>query len=453
MTAVPLTCEWRNTQVPHTKGQIKGNRKQTLSPRRLFSLLAYYKWLNSQVITADVPFSDIYSRMQVSETGNSSKFEINFDEHDLEMNAPSDPQILFEFDDIDFSRIEQFLLDNPQIMEEFAIEDMAKSHFTTWKRQSKKLLAREHKNNRLFRKHLNESWRKALVLLEILISTSREKAEEFYNTHHATIAKEDAIVLSLARRLFARAIQISLEIHVLLTHGFADGAEARWRTLYETMVICTFIMRSGYKTAIRYIAHEAVETYKAIQMHSDEHKRNGSIFIPDEELAEIKKRSDEFLGIFGNDFKHDYAWAALALPQIKGNIRFVDLEQFTDYSYLRPVYKDASGTVHASSRSNFDSLASPYNGRSIVISGPSVFGIGEVTRNTAFTILILLENYLSAHQSTQNQLHVSAMYELLNELNEACVRTDRELEIMASSWPEETKSEQDFLSFSVDDLK
>ncbi len=437
----------------HIKRLIRANETPPLSPRQLTSILAYCHWLNTQVIIADVPFSEIYSRMQVEAVENSDAVKLNFDEHGLEMNLPSDPQILFQFGDIDPSRIEQFMRDNPQIMEEFVIEDMGKRLFDAWKRHSKKLLRQEHKVATEFRKHLSRSWQPALTLLEILISTSREKSEEFYNIHHPTVDKSDAVVLGLARRLFARAIQISLEIHLLLSHGFADGAEARWRTLYETMVICTFIMRTGHKTALRYIAHEAVGSYDAIKTHSEVHKKNGSIFISDEELAELKKRNDEVINIFGNDFKYDYAWAASALPQIKGRIKFEHLESFTEYDYLYPLHKDASGNIHSSSRSNYVPLAAPYNDHSIVIAGASVFGIGEVIRNTAFILLIFLENILSAVQSRENEAHVAAMYELLNQLSEKCAKADSELGEMANTWTEDTKSDQDFLSFSIDDLK
>lgn len=424
-----------------------------LSPRQWMSILTYYHWLNAQVITADVSFSEIYSRIQVEATENSDAVSINFDEHGLEMKLPSDPQALFQFDDIPPTEIVQFMHDNPQIMEEFAVEEMGRMIFDAWKRRSKKQLRQEHKDEIRFRKHLNKLWQPALTLLEILISTSREKSEEFYNTYHSTLDKNDAVILGLAHRLFARAIQISLEIHLLLAHGFADGAEARWRTLYETMVICTFIMRTSHKTALRYIAHEAVGSYDAIKTHSEIHKKNGSIFITDEELAELKKRNDEVINIFGNDFKYDYAWAASALPHIKGRIKFEHLESFTEYDYLYPQYKDASGNIHSSSRSNYVPLAAPYNNHSIVIAGASVFGIGEVTRNTAFILLIFLENILSAVQSKENEAHVAAIYELLNHLSENCAKADTELGEMASTWREETKSDEDFLAFSVDDLK
>ncbi len=431
----------------------RGNETPPLSPKQWISILAYYHWLNTQVINVDVCFSEIYSRMQVDITENSDTVSINFDEFGLEVNLPSDPQALFQFDNIPPTEILQFLHDNPQIMEEFAVEEMGKTIFDAWKERSKKLLRQEHKDEVQFRKHLNKLWQPALTLLEILISTSREKSEEFYNTHHSTLDKDKAVVLGLARRLFARAVQISIEIHLLLEHGFADGAEARWRTLYETMVICTFIMRTSYITALRYIAHEAVGSYDAIKTHSEVHEKNGSIFISDEELAELKKRNDEVISIFGNDFKYDYAWAVSALPHIKGRIKFEHLESFTEYDYLYPLHKDASGNIHSSSRSNYVPLAAPYNNHSIVIAGASVFGIGEVIRNTAFVLLIFLENILSAVQSRENEAHVAAMYELLNELSESCAKANIELGQMASTWPEETKSDHDFLSFSIDDLK
>lgn len=48
---------------------------------------------------------------------------------------------------------------------------------------------------------------------------------------------------------------------------------------------------------------------------------------------------------------------------------------------------------------------------------------------------------------------MAAIYELLNHLSENCAKADTELGEMASTWREETKSDEDFLAFSVDDLK
>lgn len=426
----------------------------SISPKQWVAVLVYYRWLTSQVITVDVPFSEIYSRVEVETNESSDRISLNFDEQGLEMNLPSDPQVLFQFDNILPAEVAQFVLDNPQIIEEFVIEELGKTIFASWKQQSKKVLRGEHKEEKWFRKHLNEVWHPALTLLEILISTSGQGqgSEEFYNTYHPTLHKNDAVVLGLVRRLFSKGIQISLEIHLLLSHGFADGAEARWRTLYETMVISRFISLTGHKTALRYIAHEAVGSYDAIKTHNDAHKMNGSVYISDERLAELKKRSDEVISIFGDGFKFDYAWAGSAL-QHKGKIKFEHLESFTGYDYLYPLHKEASGNIHSSSRSTYLPLAAPYNNASLVISGPSVFGLGEIIINTAFTLVCFLENMLSAVQSSENKARVVAMYELLNQLSENCAEAERKLVEMASTWPEEINSDQDTLSFSIDELK
>lgn len=421
--------------------------------KRSTAVRAYYHWLNLQIITTEVSFSEVYSRIQVVARDNDNIIDISFDEINLKMNLPSDLQVLGQFDNISSTEIENFILKNPQIKEIFEIEEMGKSLFDAWKQVSEKLLRNEHKNEKKFLKHLNELWQPALTLLEILISTSREKCEEFYDTNYETFDQNNVITLDLVHRLFARAIQVSLEIHLLLSHGFADGAEARWRTLYETMVICRFITLTGYKTAIRFILHEAVGSYDAIRTHNEVHKTNDSFFISDEELAEFKKRYDEIISVFGKEFKSDYGWASSALPDNKRRVKFEDLERFTGYEYLYPLYKDASGTIHSSSRSNYVSLAAPYNNHSMVVSGASVFGIGEVIKSTAFTLAVFLNNILSAVQTIENKAHIEAVYVLMDELNECCLKVDKVLKEMASTWPEEAKPDQTFFSFSMDDLK
>jgi len=50
-------------------------------------------------------------------------------------------------------------------------------------------------------------------------------------------------------RLYGRACQIGRKIELLLSNGFADGAEARWRTLHELTVVACFIYKHGEETA------------------------------------------------------------------------------------------------------------------------------------------------------------------------------------------------------------
>lgn len=52
--------------------------------------------------------------------------------------------------------------------------------------------------------------------------------------------------------LHGRAMQMFLEIYTLAINGFADGAYARWRSLFEIDVVAAFILKNGEETAKAY---------------------------------------------------------------------------------------------------------------------------------------------------------------------------------------------------------
>ena len=66
-------------------------------------------------------------------------------------------------------------------------------------------------------------------------------------------------------RLHARGIQISKEILVLFRNGYADGAFARWRTLYELSIVGLFISKHGNQIAKQYKDYASVETFKELE--------------------------------------------------------------------------------------------------------------------------------------------------------------------------------------------
>ncbi|SCL74479.1 hypothetical protein L21_0358 [Methanoculleus chikugoensis] len=63
---------------------------------------------------------------------------------------------------------------------------------------------------------------------------------------------------------YARACQIYAEIFCLLKNGFANGAFARWRSLFELLVVSEFLMKCGEETAKAYLysCNNAKEKYE-----------------------------------------------------------------------------------------------------------------------------------------------------------------------------------------------
>lgn len=107
-----------------------------------------------------------------------------------------------------------------------------------------------------FLARMQQLWGKALVSFKSLYIICLEAAER-YGEYLEKTNREDKetnkFLYYVLRALHGRACQQFLEIYCLISNGFADGAYARWRSLYELVVIATFISENGEDVAIAYM--------------------------------------------------------------------------------------------------------------------------------------------------------------------------------------------------------
>jgi hypothetical protein len=146
-------------------------------------------------------------------------------------------------------------------------------------------------------------------------------------------------------RLHAGVTLTSGEIVELLRAGFAAGATARWRTLYELAVVGHFISKAGEETAMRYLEHAAVRLHKLAL--STEEAEPGSMRTEDQ-LDNLAEQVEILTERHGSGFSGDYGWAGLALSghrTDKGN--FAAIEKNTPTREDRAFYRTASLEVHA----------------------------------------------------------------------------------------------------------
>jgi len=135
-----------------------------------------------------------------------------------------------------------------------------------------------------FRKRLHQRWGPGIDKLSLLVAIARDFGSSLAHEPGELEAKPTTI--DLLRRLHARACQITEEIIALLTHGFADGAMARWRTLHEIAATAYLIREHGEDLAERYIAHDIVETRRAALQYQRYAQRLGQEPLSKDELAE-----------------------------------------------------------------------------------------------------------------------------------------------------------------------
>lgn len=225
------------------------------------------------------------------------------------------------------------------------IPDMAKDILGTLEKGMPDKLKERRAEKAEFEEHVRRVWGKPLDLLEIFLELCLETAMVFHENIESHITPENKHLYQALLRLHARGCQVGAEVLTLLNSGFADGAHARWRTLYEITIVARFISEKGNDTAERYIRHDTIESFRAMTVYQKCHKRLCYEPCADEEIAEVTAAFNELCERFGPNFKGNYGWASKALD--KKNPNFVDIENATNFDQWRAHYKLASHNVHA----------------------------------------------------------------------------------------------------------
>lgn len=228
-----------------------------------------------------------------------------------------------------------------------------------------------------FYEHVDELWGYPLDLLQGLIVISDEAGQGYLE--RTDKYSNDSIGQHVLLRIHAKANQIAKEILVLLRNGFADGAEARWRSLHELAVISNFIAEYGDESARKYILHDAIERYEVAKQHNQFHARNGEEKISSDEMRKLENEYNELLTEFGRSYRHEYGWAAKELGSKRPTFR--DLEAVVELEHYRASYKLASANIHGNSTGVLSRLGvSP--DKNILLSGPSNVGLEEPAIST-----------------------------------------------------------------------
>ena len=234
-----------------------------------------------------------------------------------------------------------------------------------------------------FRERLEERWGKPLGQLRMLLTMSREWCQTVHERETRLKKHKQKQLREILIRLLARACQVTDEIICLLENGFADGAMARWRTLHEIAVVAAVISQHGEDIAERYLAHQAVESKRAMDKYIKCCALLGYKPLSAREQGKIVRAYDQTLGKYGKPFKSDHGWAAVHLKKDKPS--FADLEEEAGRAAMRSYYQMGNDNIHAGVKSMFIRLGllEDYTG---LLAGRSNAGLTDPGQNTAHTL-------------------------------------------------------------------
>lgn len=99
----------------------------------------------------------------------------------------------------------------------------------------------------------DQKWGEAFIASDALYICIIESAESYRDYVIETYGQEVSYLYHALSNIHGRALQIYAEIMCLNKNGYADGAYARWRSLYELSVIAAFISKNGEKVAEAFV--------------------------------------------------------------------------------------------------------------------------------------------------------------------------------------------------------
>ncbi len=311
-----------------------------------------------------------------------------------------------------------------------AVEQCGVDLATTLRNAGPEMLAERRQAHSAYAAMIAEHWGPAFDLTEMVLRVALEAGEDFYEQHATPNGTDKALVFSVLIRLHARACRIAEEVLVLMKNGYGQGAQARWRSLHEVVVVAAFIKKHGWDTANRYLLHEDIESWKAMQELQERAERLDVDRYTAEEMRAGRMRFDELCSRFGRSFAGQYGWAARALQnnaELKGVNGFAALELDVEFDHLRQYYRLASHPTHANPKGillTSDQLPEVEG----VLAGPGPAGLETPGQAVCISMTNVTGILLTSDSGAAAPFILAALSQLTSEAAEAFVNAAQALD-------------------------
>ena len=295
-------------------------------------------------------------------------------------------------------------------------------------------LERYHETIEGFQERLEDRWGEPLELLERLIIWSMECGRAISQDHGFQARRNENYQFQALVHLHSRSVQVALEIHHLLKGGFADGAFARWRSLYELSNTASFISKYGEDTAERFLKYRNGWEYYFAETYR-EHQDNLNVEpLEPEVLEELEEIKDELVEQFGDpidDNGYGSGWAAEAHTG-NGGPSLHSMKEEVDLEHLTPYYKLACESVHAGSKGTLDRLGiirhEDIEQPGVLLSGPSNAGLNLPGQLTAISLAQVTTDLLMMHLNSTSLADMLGMQMLVDDIEQEFAEASETLE-------------------------
>jgi hypothetical protein len=281
--------------------------------------------------------------------------------------------------------------------------------------------ARQHREMVGFRRRLRQRWREPFSLFRMFMTVYRETGQVLANALIGTTANGRPSTATVLIELHARSCQVLYEVITLIEGGFADGAMARARTLHEIAVTAMFLQQGDEELTRRYLDHEVVESWKAVQKHVRYEERIAERPPSQKAQDTLRARHEALMAKYKKPFGGQYGWAAAALN--KDRPSFADIELATNVDHLRPYYQLASHPVHANPKGlHFKLGAFRRRGRLALATN---HGFALPASSAIVAAIQTISALMMMAPSVDAMVNVKVIQQLSKQLETAFVRTQR----------------------------
>ncbi|MCY4558464.1 MAG: DUF5677 domain-containing protein [Chloroflexi bacterium] len=232
--------------------------------------------------------------------------------------------------------------------------------------------------------------------------------------------------------IHGRMLRTATAVRILLEHGIADEAYARCRTLYELLVVGSFISEHGDEAARRYLDHDAVMLWKGLKREIEW----GATPVPKSIRRRIEADFRAAIRKHGESFGHAYGWASKFLRTRRGGVNeHPKLEQLARATLSAgkpqghsPFYVDSSLQVHAGVTGAIG-LAS--GGEGVLAVGHSNHGLEEPLIRASQCVAAastLLQEHLSSSDEIRKVVYAEILAQLAERITEEATACADEVE-------------------------
>lgn len=240
-------------------------------------------------------------------------------------------------------------------------------------------------------------WGKGFVASEamyIMVLETVDMYRQYVDSLPTEMIEGKQYHLAALRQIHARACQQFLEITYLIKAGFADGAFARWRSMYELSVVADFLKNNDESVSLAFI--ESADS---------------------------------------DDSWHNWAKAAPCFAGQKGNITFNDIQNKCDFSTddWKRQYKLANKVVHASPQGTMNRLGA-FVDTGVLQAGHSDYGVSLAAEHSAISLAVITASFLTILPYGDGAVNASTIGKWVDvvrkyyfEAEDSCFNKDNEM--------------------------